>query len=294
MKTKITTVLLGLITSISFGQMTFVKTINYSSIEAPISSLSIDVNTDNITEIGKYILAEPAPEVDDYSWGKQTEFDLLDTEFNFYKKIVIDTSHSENGTIRISGPWISDHLFNLDDKIEYQYVLNLRYEDTINGWGTEEKVIRTVIADEDNNILMSMNDERFYMEDIFFFGGKTYVNTRNSEDKIKLYEVSGSMPCIQCNTSSSSANKSQPIAAKPEYSFQISPNPVNDNLNIETDLDESNMEIKIYTTSGQLLQTEAFFSGSNQVNVSSLVSGTYVINVISGNKFLHTEQFIKQ
>tara|TARA_Y100001933_G_C18797323_1_gene479268 strand:- start:369 stop:788 length:420 start_codon:yes stop_codon:yes gene_type:complete len=139
-----------------------------------------------------------------------------------------------------------------------------------------------------------MNDERFYMEDIFFFGGKTYVNTRNSEDKIKLYEVSGSMPCIQCNTSSSSANKSQPIAAKPEYSFQISPNPVNDNLNIETDLDESNMEIKIYTTSGQLLQTEAFFSGSNQVNVSSLVSGTYVINVISGNKFLHTEQFIKQ
>lgn len=289
MKIRITTLLLALVTSMSFGQLTFVKEINFRSIHAPLSSLSLDGNTNNIIESGKYILAEPQH---NNSWGKQTEYQILDTDYNLYKKIVVDTSHNENGVIRISGPWISDHLFNSDDKIEYTYTLYLEYEDTVNGWGTESKLIRTVIVDEDNNILQYLDKESFSMDDFYLVDSKTYVKLKNTQGTTKVYKVDGSMPCIQC--SSSLTRNSKVKAPAPTYSFTLFPNPTDGPMSITTDLNEANMQVKIYSTSGQLLQSGVFFTGSNSVDVSSLAAGTYVINITSDKGFLHTEQFVKK
>ena len=224
------------------------------------------------------------------------KYNLLNMDWTFYKTMNIDTSGALS-ILNINNPndiWasqmFSNHLFNSDDKVELIY--------SVRGYNSElnqSESVKTVIVNEDGVILQEINGEGFNDDLYPVINGKTHVLTKTNSGSYKLYSVEGHLPCpVKCNNSSSSTNKSQPIAAKSEYSFQISPNPANHNLNIESDLDESNMEMKIYTTSGQLLQSEAFFGGSNQIDVSSLVSGTYVINVISGNKFLHTEQFIKQ
>lgn len=276
MKTRITAVLLGFITSISFGQLNFVKEIPFSNIN-PSSVYVIDES--NLIEDSKYLIGQEP--------NKRYTYHILKPDYSIYKTVIIDTSGLGNSWI--GGVSFSDHLVNSDDNVEIMYEVAFQEQA---GW-TEQK-IKMVIADENGNIIQQI-DSVGWGSNPFYNGDKTNILLRTNQSTNKVYEFGGNLPCpSNCNNSSSSTNKSQPIVVKPDYSFQIFPNPVNENLSIETDLDESNMQMKIYTTSGKLLKTDSFFSGSNQVDISSLASGTYVINVISGNKFLHTEQFVKK
>ena len=288
---KLIASILTVLTVGASAQLTFVREYNLGDnrIHFPQSQIG-----DKINQIDNELFL--VEEVIENKSSDNFKYNLLNMDWTLYKTMYIDTSGALS-ILNINNPndiWasqmFSNHLFNSDDKVELIY--------SVSGFNSElnqSEWVKTVIVNEDGVILQEINGEGFDDGLYPVINGKTHVLTKTNSGSDKLYSVEGHLPClVNCNTSSSNTNKSQTIAAKPEYSFQISPNPVNDNLNIESDLDESNMEIKIYTTSGQLLQTEVFFSGSNQVNVSSLASGTYVINVISGNKFLHTEQFIKQ
>jgi hypothetical protein len=275
MKSKITTLILSLITSISFGQITFVKEVTgYDYLGFPNRNHIDDIN---LLENGKYIIAELTSQIE---FSKKIDYEILDMNFTLYKKLKLDTL---GGYSIWSKPKISDHLFNTDDKIEYWYTL-------VNAKNWELK--KTIIADEDNNILMILEGEYFDYEDFYIMDGKTYVRTYSNNNSIKIYEVAGNLPCIQCNSKTSNTNPTQSPA--PNYAFKIFPNPTDGQLNIESDLDELNMQIKIYSTSGQLLQTDPFFYGTNSVNVSSVASGTYVINIVSDKGFLHTEKFVKR
>jgi len=273
MKTKITTLILSLITSVSFAQLTFVKeVIGYDDLEFPGRKLN---RIENLLEIGKYIIAEPTSQIE---YSKKIEYEILDMNFTIYKKLKLDTL----GGYRIwNSPKISDYLFNSDDKIEYWYTL------------IDTKNTKTIIADENNNILQIINDNYFSADDFYEFNGKTYVRTHSiSNNTMKIYEVAGKLPCFQCNiTNSTNSNPAQFLT--PNYTFKIYPNPTDGQLNIESDLNETNMQIKIYSTSGQLLQTESFYTGSNSIDVSSLASGTYVINITCDKGFLHSEKFVK-
>jgi hypothetical protein len=287
MKIKITTLILSLITSISFAQLTFVKEITgYYEIHPPISYVSIEIETANYIENGKYFLAKRINEnvAEDFNF----DYEILDKNYNLYKQLKLDTSNNTIGGRLVidSRPILSDHLFNTDDKMEFWYSL---YSSS-NG-----QVLRTIIADEDNNILMILEGESFRSDNFYIMDGKTYIATRKGNRQnytSKIYEVAGNLPCIQCNSKTTNTNTTQTPA--PNYAFKIFPNPTDGQLNIESDLDELNMQIKIYSTSGQLLQTDPFFYGTNSVNVSSLASGTYVINIVSDKGFLHTEKFVKR
>ncbi len=275
MKTKITTLILSLITSISFAQLTFVKEITgFDDLGFPGRKLN---STENLLENGKYIIAEPTSQIE---YSKKINYEILDMNFTLYKKLKLDTL---GGYSIWNNPKISDHLFNTDDKIEYWYTL-------VNAKNWELK--KTIIADEDNNILQTINGEYFGISDFYEFNGKTYVRTHSNNNSIKIYEVAGNLPCNQCNSKTSNTNTTKSTA--PNYAFKIFPNPTDGQLNIESDLDELNMQIRIYSTSGQLQKTDPFFYGTNSVNVSSLASGTYVINIVSEKGFLHTEKFIKR
>lgn len=277
MKSKITTLILSLITSISFGQITFVKEITGYRLNFPPFHY-IDSKL-NFIESGKYIIAQ--------NHNSELEYEIWDRDYNLYKKINIDlTLNSNGGFLKMDGdPIICDHLFNTDDKIEYIYtVYESEYE-----WSSA--VSRTIIADEDNNILMSFENVYLDIDNFFVFNGKTYFSIQQG-NSTKIYEVAGNLPCMQCNSKTSNTNTTKSPA--PNYAFKIFPNPTDGQLNIESDLDELNMQIKIYSTLGQLLQTDPFFYGTNSVNVSSLASGTYVINIVSDKGFLHTEKFVKR
>ena len=295
MKTKITTLILSLITSISFAQLTFVKEVTgYDVIHPPISLGSIEIETANFIENGKYFLAKRKKQNDD--WQFNFDYEILDKNYNLYKQLKLDTSNNTIGgrvALYDSRLYLSDHLFNTDDKMEYWYVLYSVKRD--GEYYSSHQVLRTIIADEDNNILMILEGEDFDYEDFYIMDGKTYVATTKGvwpNQTTKIYEVAGNLPCLQCNSKTSNTNPTQSPA--PNYAFKIFPNPTDGQLNIESDLDELNMQIKIYSTSGQLLQTDPFFYGTNSVNVSSLASGTYVINIVSDKGFLHTEKFVKR
>lgn len=74
----------------------------------------------------------------------------------------------------------------------------------------------------------------------------------------------------------------------------IFPNPTNSVLNIEVNLFNENMNVKVYNALGQIVLTEVFTSKSLQLNTSALTNGIYFINVMSNNKTLTRSKFVKE
>lgn len=273
MKTRITTLLLALVTSMSFGQMTFVKEVNGNDFHFNESQ-----EKTNYIEKNAYLVKE----VSEY------KYELLNPDFSLYKSINIDTaglSLTEESELHIV---FSNHLFNSDDKVEILYSIH----DYNSNRQPQMRRYRTVIMDEDGIELQLFLNESVGDDYFPVFGGKSHVWLVTENKTSKFYSIEGFVSCKVCNTSSTSNNTIQSPA--PAYIFSIFPNPTDGQLNITSDLDETNMQIKMYSTSGQLLQTDAFFTGTTQVNVSSLAAGTYVINITSDKGFLHTEQFVKK
>ena len=71
-------------------------------------------------------------------------------------------------------------------------------------------------------------------------------------------------------------------------SFIVYPNPTSDILNIETTLELKSIEI--YNIQGQKVMT----SNQNQINVSDLASGIYMIRIQDTNNAIATKKFVKQ
>ena len=70
--------------------------------------------------------------------------------------------------------------------------------------------------------------------------------------------------------------------------FSLYPNPTNDVLNIETDLDLKSIEI--YNIQGQKVKS----ANQKQVNVSDLASGMYMIKIQDTDNAIATKKFVKQ
>ena len=105
---RITTSLLVLVTSMSFGQLTFVKEIPFSSID-PSSVYDIDVT--NLIEDSKYLIGQKP--------NKSYTYHILKPDYTIYKTVIIDTS--DLGNSWIGSVSFSDHLVNSDDNVEIMY-----------------------------------------------------------------------------------------------------------------------------------------------------------------------------
>ncbi|WP_417875600.1 S8 family serine peptidase [Winogradskyella sediminis] len=75
--------------------------------------------------------------------------------------------------------------------------------------------------------------------------------------------------------------------------FKIYPNPVTTNLNIEAPIGINQMEVSVYNQIGQRILSQSIFENSNHLDVSSLASGVYVIE-LSSTRISKTFKFIKQ
>jgi hypothetical protein len=80
--------------------------------------------------------------------------------------------------------------------------------------------------------------------------------------------------------------------------MQLSPNPVEDVLNIEfiaNNASEENM-IHIYTISGESLYSEnlTLVNGKTSVDVQSLAQGMYIISLSNDGRVLSTARFVKK
>jgi len=73
------------------------------------------------------------------------------------------------------------------------------------------------------------------------------------------------------------------------------PNPTTDYLTLEVkDFELSNLNFQLYDMQGKLLQNEKITSNQTSIVMSNLVSATYFVKVVQGNKEVKTFKIIKQ
>jgi beta-galactosidase len=76
-------------------------------------------------------------------------------------------------------------------------------------------------------------------------------------------------------------------------SFALFPNPANEKVTIQTDAQEAEMKVKLFSLQGLLLKETVFAGYSVQMDVKNLESGVYVVE-ISCSKGRATKKFIKE
>lgn len=317
MKTKITTVFFGLITSISFGQMTLVKTLkNIENHYFPDSRITSFQNGD--FEISMFSLKELISGNKIVSFDGGVNYIIYDSEFNIQNQFTLDTVGSIDWSVSSEYKpkyLISDHIYNTDDKIEIMYFYYLR------GGGTVFKIINedgillyseTKSVDWGYNCTLGEKKEGNDFElALYKFGDKPYLikKIQNLECKqnpyyqdeyirffpvsedIQLYKLGGELPCRYMCNSNSTTNKS---AELPSYDVNIYPNPTSSLLNIEIPINLEVTKCEIYDGKGALLSSSFVNGGVNNVDVSQLTSGTYVCTLYNDQEFVHSEVFIKQ
>lgn len=69
-----------------------------------------------------------------------------------------------------------------------------------------------------------------------------------------------------------------------EDEVNVFPNPVKSNLNIETAIDNQNLEIKLYDVSGKLILNTSSSEELTTLNVKSIPQGIYFLNIKSSDK----------
>lgn len=82
-----------------------------------------------------------------------------------------------------------------------------------------------------------------------------------------------------------------------EQSFQVKvyPNPVIDVLRIQSSgLSLENLDLSIYDLNGKLLLKEALLYFQQNIDVTALQNGTYILRIGSDKQMLHQEKFVKR
>ena len=81
------------------------------------------------------------------------------------------------------------------------------------------------------------------------------------------------------------------VTTEPISQVSVYPNPASNYLTISTD--EQNITFRIYSLTGKVMQEGDLVKGLNTVNIETLTSGIYIVNVIS-NQSVSSIKFIKE
>jgi hypothetical protein len=98
--------------------------------------------------------------------------------------------------------------------------------------------------------------------------------------------------CYTVRVQLGTATKPELIAST-EPSLSVYPNPVQNNLNMLLDGIATNSMIGIYNTNGVCLMTRRSIQGNNQLDVSKLPAGVYMIKVYNGKTMITNSRFVK-
>lgn len=77
--------------------------------------------------------------------------------------------------------------------------------------------------------------------------------------------------------------------------FSVHPNPASETIILNSTNDIGRLKIKIYTTEGKLLNTQALdFNGQNSIDVSNLSSGIYLLSIEDEEGRIEVLKFVKE
>ena len=215
--------------SLSFGQITLVKTLELRfDFEDEYASL----NAIELSSRDRFVLVNTGSKgLNGLHYYKPPKVVVYDNQFNELKSIIIDTTDIAS----IGEIFVSDKIYNTDDKIELIYSYSKRHDSQ----SKREKGF--IILDEDNNLLhfesdsdssFSDNNGYYSSKDVNFqakpivLGNSVYMvkelvvkgSTIKSNSKTYFYKLGGELPCSYMCNSNSTTNKSADIAT---LSFNI-------------------------------------------------------------------------
>ena len=223
--------------------------------------------------------------------------DIYNKDLSFYKTINISlnfpydtTGHPQTYSglksikdINDTRYYLTDKLFNLDDKIEF--ILNYNSIKYIPG-GTSSKYYSVcILLNEDGKEIQKFSNLDSNIEGMSFnFLENLYVNFNNIT---KVYSVPGNLPCP--TSCSQKAAAIAPISQPNEFKkIQVNgfPNPSSDNVTLEYSLPEGTPfgTLRLYSQTGVLVKE---FKVSSQVDhlelpVSDYTPGTYYYELQAG------------
>jgi hypothetical protein len=198
--------------------------------------------------------------------------------------------------------YVSDALFDLDTLIEYM----LYYNDSINGTNRDVAVIN-----ENGNILLYVDSASFtsgsgndpymgYVDKPIFPDGnqtKLYLYTDWGDSNITtVYNLPGRLACIECDSGFVNGIVQPPGLLSEENKLHLFPNPNNGNATIEFKLPQGirEGEIVLYRIDGSEVKrykVDGTF-GNLILNNSGLSAGTYMYQLVAGNKSLDAKRMI--
>jgi hypothetical protein len=78
-----------------------------------------------------------------------------------------------------------------------------------------------------------------------------------------------------------------------EINVNLFPNPANDRLNVAIDGMQANADIKVYNAMGKLVMRQMAVKANNELIISKLPAGIYMINVNDGTT-VKSLKFVKE
>ena len=258
MKTKILLILLCLFSSINLhsqeGEIIYTDFKPDSVIILSYNSYPFDVNYDCIPDF-EFIK-------EGTSGGNYNLFQILsDALYNFkVKKISIDDTIP-----------LSDHIWETSDWRIFMNTFSGNYRDYNVG-------IRQPIGD--GNYCYAWMRLNFYYDKVV------------EKYKVSLYDMAYcTIPNYPLRVGQKSFDDTSINDTSESKDYVLFPSPAKDRLSLRFEDNAFGNEIKIYGIDGRLLKTQN--SDFDNIDISDLPSGIYVMKIMSGNGVTSTEKFVK-
>ena len=284
MKTKLTTIALIIIASVSLAQITQEK---------------VFVSGGEHLETATFIELENSGDKYFYYDRENLIINIYNLNHTLFKSIQLDTvAMGLVGYPKWEGGFypycLSENLFDNDNEIEFLLALGNCSKDYSTCIG------KTIIVNEDGSVIFDKLNQapnenlKGYVQFPDWIknteeGAKMILSNQN--DSLFIYNLPGSVPCKTCSSSEATSNKKDPEKV---YDINVFPNPTTNQITLAINTDKTSMKVHIYSTDGKLVKSVSVVNGNNLIDTADLVSGTYIYNVQTDTEVIHASQFIKK
>ena len=142
------------------------------------------------------------------------------------------------------------------------------------------RIIHTSAGNSQNTWSFKWTSPASEQGKITFYGASVSGNGNGSSSGDQVFLGSSiSLPSLSINE----ANR---------LNFEMFPNPAQDNLTIQLPSNSEKATVQFYDYVGRLALTRTIDNNKNNVNVSALSSGVYILKVVTGDK-IGSKKFIK-
>lgn len=182
-----------------------------------------------------------------------------------------------------------------------KYILdNIEYPQTAIDDSIEGRVIIQFVINEDGSVskAKAIRGLRYDLDEECIRVIENMPDWKPGKQRGKLVKVNYAIPFIfRLNSDSDKGNTITPKKKenKELIDFKIYPNPASDYANIEIAEFIGDLEYQMINAKGQIIKSGQIFTTTEQINLSDLENGLYIIRLISKEKgLMNTQKLIKK